>query len=114
MVTNQTVTLLALSYEGVQQAPHFEKISFRVRSKIFATLDEDKMRATLKLSLVDQSVFADMLQGYVYPVPNKWGQKGWTIFDLASISEDVLKDALTLAYCEAAPKKFSEKYRLLE
>jgi predicted DNA-binding protein (MmcQ/YjbR family) len=31
---------IALSFPGTEELPHFEKTSFRVKKKIFATLDE--------------------------------------------------------------------------
>jgi hypothetical protein len=34
----------------------------------------------------------------VYPVPNKWGEKGWTTFELSDLPEDVVLAALELAY----------------
>ena len=48
---------LAISFSETEELPHFEKISFRVKKKIWATLDMLNQRACLKLSLIDQSVF---------------------------------------------------------
>ena len=49
---------LALSFPGTNEQPHFEKTSFRIGKKIFATLDEKNNRACLKLSEIDQDVFS--------------------------------------------------------
>jgi hypothetical protein len=39
MISLATVRKLARKFDGVEVKPHFEKISFRVRNKIFATVD---------------------------------------------------------------------------
>lgn len=58
MISAQTVRKLALRFEQVEELPHFDKTSFRVKKKIFATLNEKQQRATLKLSENDQSIFS--------------------------------------------------------
>ncbi len=60
MVSIDHARELALSYEAAVEQPHFEKTSFRVRKKIFATFDVEKRQVVVKLSEVDQSVFFDL------------------------------------------------------
>ncbi|MER0441932.1 MmcQ/YjbR family DNA-binding protein [Emticicia sp. W12TSBA100-4] len=113
MISAQTVRKLALQFEQAEELPHFDKASFRVKKKIFATLNEKQQRATLKLSENDQSIFS--LYGDktgVFPVPNKWGKQGWTQFLLEKVDEEFFSDALTAAYCEVAPKDLSDKYMI--
>ena len=98
---------IAHSFPEVQESPHFEKTSLRIKNKIFATYDLGKHSAILKLSEVDQDVFTKMNSGKIYPVPNKWGKQGWTIVELGTLEKDILKDALTCAYCTVAPKKLA-------
>lgn len=45
MVTIDSFRKLALSFPEATEEPHFEKTSFRVKKKIFATFDEAKNRA---------------------------------------------------------------------
>ena len=104
MVTLETFRQLALSFPGAEERPHFEKISFRVKNKIFATLSATENRACLKLSLVNQSVFCAYDKNIIYAVPNKWGQQGWTLFELQKIKKEMLKDALSTAYDEVLLK----------
>ena len=111
MVSVETVKELALSFEETIAEPHFDKTAFKVRKKIFATLDVDKKQVVLKLSRVDQSVFAAFDHTIIYPVPGGWGAKGWTIIELRRVRKNMFVDALTTAYCGVAPKKFAEKYR---
>jgi hypothetical protein len=58
MVTIDTHRKLALSFPEVTEKPHFEKTSFRVKKKIFATYDDKLQRACIKLSEIDQNVFS--------------------------------------------------------
>lgn len=114
MISAQIVRKLALAFDEAEELPHFDKTSFRVKKKIFATLNEKQQRATLKLSESDQSIFS--LYGdktTVFPVPNKWGKQGWTQFLLDKVDEEFFNDALVAAYCEVAPKHLSAKYRIL-
>lgn len=108
MIEVEKVRKLALAFEETVELPHFELISFRINKKIFATMDVEKKRVMLKLSLIEQSLFVD--NQTVYPVPNAWGAKGATYFDLKAVRENVFKDALRTAYCLVAPKKLAEKY----
>ena len=58
MITVDTLRKLALSFPEVIEAPHFEKTSFRVNKKIFATYDNTNHQACIKLSEIDQDVFS--------------------------------------------------------
>ena len=111
MASIDTLRKLALSFPETTEEPHFEKTSFRVKKKIFATYDEKNNRACLKFSEVDQDVFSAIDKTAIYPVPNKWGKQGWTFVELDKINDTVIMDALTTAYCEVAPKKLAEKIR---
>lgn len=105
MVSIPSFRAIALSFEGTEELPHFEKTSFRVKKKIVATLDLKNNRACLKLSLVNQSVFTAFDSIAIYPVPNAWGKQGWTFVELKKVRKDMLRDALSCAYEEVASKK---------
>ncbi|MGV3632554.1 MAG: MmcQ/YjbR family DNA-binding protein [Bacteroidota bacterium] len=112
MVSTATVTQWALSFPETTEEPHFEKTSFRVRKKIFATLDPEKQIACLKFTEVDQGVFITLDPEAIYPVPNKWGKRGWTLIRLEKVQQDLFQEALRTAYCEAAPKKLAGNFYL--
>ncbi len=105
MVTIETFRQLALSFPEVAELSHFDRASFRVNKKIFATLLEKDNLAMVKLSLVDQSVFCAFDKTIIYPVPGGWGTKGATYIDLNKIKKTMLKDALTTAYRHITQKK---------
>jgi predicted DNA-binding protein (MmcQ/YjbR family) len=111
MATIEILRKLALSFPEATQEPHFEKTSFRVKKKIFATYDDKLKRACIKLSEIDQNVFSSSNKSIIYPLDNKWGKQGWTIIEMEKVHEDLFIDALTTAYCEVAPIKLASKIR---
>jgi len=109
MVSIETFRELALSFPGTNEEPHFEKTSFRVNKKIFATLDVKENLACLLFDPIQQSVFSAYDNTIIYPVPNKWGQKGATYIELKKVRKSVLKDALKQAYTKIISKTISAK-----
>lgn len=111
MVTIDILRRIALSFPESTEEAHFEKTSFRVRKKIFATYDDIKKRACIKLSEIDQDVFSSADKSIIFPVGNKWGKQGWTLIEMSKVHKDLFIDALTTAYCEVAPKELAEQIR---
>jgi predicted DNA-binding protein (MmcQ/YjbR family) len=111
MVSIVTFRKLALSFPGATEEPHVEKTPFRVKKKIFATYDEIKKRACIKLSEIDQNVFSVTDKTIIYPADNKWGKQGWTLIKMNKVKKELFIDALTIAYCEVAPKKLADQIR---
>jgi hypothetical protein len=112
MITPTQFRLLALSFPETKEGTHHAIRKFIVKQKIFATLNEPENRACLGFSLEDQHVFCAFADSPFYPVPNKWGQKyGWTLLDLSRVEEEeMLKDALTVAFCKVAPQRLSDLF----
>ena len=111
MVTIDLFRKIALSFPETTEEPHFEKTSFRVKKKVFATYDDKTNRACIKLSEIDQGVFSSFDKTTIYPVDNKWGKQGWTLIEVSKVHKDLFIDALTTAYCEVAPKKLADQVR---
>jgi predicted DNA-binding protein (MmcQ/YjbR family) len=105
MVDEATLREIALSFPDTVEQPHFEKTSFKAKKKIFATYSTHDKRGCLKLSEIDQSVFCAFNKKIIYPVPNKWGKQGWTLFELNQLDKEMLQDALESAYNEVIKKK---------
>lgn len=110
MVAIDTFRSFALSLPETTEEPHFEITSFRVKKKIFATLNVPHNRATLRLSAELQDVFSAIGKGAIFPVPNKWGQYGWTHIHLETAEWELCQDALQNAWWEVAPKAIRNKY----
>jgi predicted DNA-binding protein (MmcQ/YjbR family) len=102
---------LALSLPESTEVPHFDKPSFRVKNKIFATLWEPENRAMLALKLEDQSVFCAYDSSAFFPVPGGWGKQGATFVQLENVRDDMFRDALQCAYdkVNASKTKSSKK-----
>src|SRR5664280_1548676 len=105
MVSIETFRQIALSFSDAIELPHFELTSFRVKKKIFATWHQKDDRAMLKLPLVDQSVFCSYDNSVFFPVPVFWETNGATFVDLKKVKKNIFKDALKIAYENAAKKK---------
>lgn len=89
---------VALSFQGTLTHPHFDRTAFKVEGKrIFATLHEESESANIILSIPEQEIFCAMDEA-IYPVPNKWGTRGWTTFDLKKTEYSIILDALNSAY----------------
>ncbi len=99
MITEQTFTEIALSFPGTETTPHFERTGFKVAGKrMFATYLAKNNTANVFVTPEEQAVFCGMDAANIYPVPNKWGEKGATTFELNEVSIDFLKEALLSAY----------------
>lgn len=108
MSTEKFIRKLALSLPEVTEEPHFEKIAFKVKKKIFLTHNLTKNRVCVKLSESDQDLFSLADNTIVYAVPNKFGKQGWTLIELEKVNEALLIDAIKTAYCEVAPQKLAQ------
>lgn len=103
---------MALQFPETVELAHFDRTSFRVKGKIFATYDFANNRAMVKLSLLDQSVFSAFDKTIIYPVPGGWGKNGATYFELKKIKKPMLRDALTTAWLNVAPPSLRSLYRI--
>lgn len=98
-----TFTTLALSLDGAHEEPHFDKTSFRYKSKIFATLNVKEKRSTLKFSPEEQGMLCKVNPKAIFPVPNKWGNHGWTHVLYEEIPDEILLELLKTAYLTVRP-----------
>ncbi|MFN8259256.1 MAG: MmcQ/YjbR family DNA-binding protein [Bacteroidales bacterium] len=99
MITGEEFTELALSFAGTTQKPHFERTGFSVIGKrMFATYLAKNNTANIFLSPKDQTIFCTMDNVNIYPVPNKWGEKGATTFELDKVPKEFVLEALLSAY----------------
>jgi len=105
MVDLETARQIALSFPRSEEKDHFGIPSFRVNNKIFATLWVKENRMMVKLSPIDQSVFNSFDPTIFFSVPNKWGLKGATFVELSKVRQDMLQDALNIAYEAMVIKK---------
>ncbi|MFT3949288.1 MAG: MmcQ/YjbR family DNA-binding protein [Agriterribacter sp.] len=105
-MTKDAFTDLALSFPGTVSCLHFERIGFKITGKrMFATYLEKDNTANIFLTPEEQGVFCKINTG-IYPVPNKWGEKGATTFLLNKVPKAIITEALLSAYnAVLKPKK---------
>lgn len=105
MATADDVRRLALASPEAHEAAHFDSASFRVKTKIFATLGETKDRMTIKLDPEDRHKLAAAHPGVIEAVPGYWGRSGWTLVDYAACDEALAASLLRMAWSRVAPKR---------
>ena len=107
MITADAFEKMALSFPHTESVKHFDRIGFKIIGKrMFTTyLDKDNT-ANIFLTPAEQAVFCEIDTANIYPVPNKWGEKGATTFDLNNVSKEIVLEALLSAFNEVKkPKK---------
>ncbi len=100
------VRRLALALPEVEESPHFESASFRVRGKILATLGAGGV--TLKLPPQIQEALLQSHPGAV-TLPAHWGRHGWTQLRLEAFATDLLADLIATAWRQVAPRALIAK-----
>jgi len=97
---------LALSFPGAIESAHMHHPDFRVRGKIFATLGyPDKDWAVVKLTPDEQKRFVQSDPKVFQPVKGAWGRRGNTNVYLPKAKMDNVREALSLAWRNTAPKR---------
>ena len=96
---------LALSLPEATEMAHMDHPDFRVRNKIFATLDyPERGWGMVKVTLNQQKVLLrEDPEAYV-PVKGGWGKRGATGVRLRAAKKATVLRALTAAWCNTAPK----------
>jgi hypothetical protein len=103
---------LALALPEAAEADHHGIPSFRVRGKIFCTLNIARSRMMVKLDPEDQRNLAEGHPGVVEPVPGYWGRKGSTFVAYALAQSALIETLLEMAWTQVAPAKLAKARRL--
>jgi hypothetical protein len=100
---------LALAMPEATEESHMKHPDFRVGGKIFATLGPDEDWGMVKLTPEQQAVFLRTEPDIFHPASGAWGKRGCTIVRLEEASEPTVRQALTAAWRNTAPKRLLEK-----
>ena len=96
---------LALNLPEASESAHMGHPDFRVRGKIFATLGyPEKGWGCCKLTAAQQQRLVQDDPDVFVPAAGAWGRSGMTTVRLRSAKKDVVRKALTNAWCNTAPK----------
>jgi hypothetical protein len=101
-MTPQDFRRIALAMRGAIESAHMGHPDFRVNGRIFATLRPEHGRGMVKLPPDDQQEFVRQYPAAFAPESGAWGRAGCTAVRLEAIDEEVLGEALTLAYRRAS------------
>jgi hypothetical protein len=97
---------LALSFPEAIESAHMHHPDFRVGGKIFATLGyPDKDSAMVKLPTDVQTEFVQTHPNVFDPAKGVWGRQGSTIINLSAATTKIVREALTAAWRNIAPKQ---------
>ena len=95
---------LALALDGAVESAHMGHPDFRAHGRIFATIQHDAAWGALMLTPDQQQrLLGDNPDGFK-PAAGAWGASGSTLVHFASIDEETMGEALTLAWQNAAAK----------
>jgi hypothetical protein len=101
VITKESFQALVLSLPHTEQVAHFDRAGFKVIGKrMFASYLQKDNTANIFLTPKEQKQFCKLDKKNIYPVPNKWGEKGATTFVLDHVDEAVVVEALNSAYNE--------------
>lgn len=98
MVAPEFVREMALSFEGTDEKPHFERTAFTVKKKIFATLSLRDKTLNLRFTPQVQMIFCPPNSDAIFAIPNGWGRQGWATINLDRANKKLVQSALEEAY----------------
>ncbi len=104
-VQPETVRELCLSMPEAVEKPHFDRTSFRVNKRIFVTLGPEDDRCVVKLSVADREALLASHPDVFLDVG--WASQGWLGIRLSVMEPAMLKQLITTAWCNVAPKKLA-------
>jgi hypothetical protein len=96
---------IALGMENAIEGAHLGHPDFRANGRIFATVHPDLEWGMVKLTPDQQHAFVREYPAAFAPENGAWGRAGCTKVRLASVDEDTLGEAMTLAWQNSAAGK---------
>ena len=106
-LTPARVRELALSFPEAEEGTHMGHPDFRVRNKIFASLNADETMVNVKIA-------AENLDALVRTDPDLyrdvWAGR-WIGMEVARVDADALRNLLEDAWCLSAPKSLLKQYQ---
>ena len=102
---------IALGMEGAIESAHMGHPDFRVNNRIFATLHHDREFGMVALIPDQQAQFMRSHPDAFAPESGAWGRAGSTRVRLASVHEETLGEAVTLAWQNVMNKSASAPTR---
>jgi hypothetical protein len=96
---------IALGMKDVAEGAHMGHPDFRVQGRIFATLHADMKFGMVSLTPDQQREFVSRAPDAFAPESGAWGLQGATAVRLSAVDEELVGEALTLAWRNRAAAK---------
>lgn len=109
-MTSKEFRKYALALPEAVEASHMGHPDFRVRQKIFATLGPQEDWGMVKLPPAEQAALVEREPDVYAPATGAWGRSGCTIIQLADADRQTVKEALTAAWRNTAPKRLVAEF----
>ena len=106
-----TARRFALSLPETTEQPHFEKSSFRVKGKIFATVPVGGKHLHVNVEVDEGQALAEELPEAFEPIV--WGKQtktDWIRVTLAKADREIVQELLEDAWRRKAPKRVLDAY----
>ncbi|MBS4196936.1 MmcQ/YjbR family DNA-binding protein [Lederbergia citri] len=103
MNTVENVRAFVISLPEVEERDHWGKPSFRVRNKIFVTIQEDGTSLIVKTTQEDRMVYTE-LDPSIFSVPTRYSNLNYMVVRLDLISQVELRGLLIKGWSLVAPK----------
>ena len=100
----------ALSLPGAVESAHGGHPDFRVEGKVFASLGPDGDWGMVKLTPDEQAAVVRSEPGVFEPFAGAWGKRGCTRVMLAVAHGLSVRQALTAAWRNTAPKRLVKEF----
>ncbi len=108
-MTAEAFRRLALSLPEAVESAHMDHPDFRVGGKIFATLGADGTSGVVMLTRDDQEELMRLHPEVFVPAAGAWGLRGCTRVMLSRARVAMLRNALTSAWRNKAPKSLLKR-----
>jgi len=95
---------IVLALTDAIEGSHMGHPDFRVNGRIFASLRQDERHGMVILTPEQQARFIEDYPAAFQPESGAWGRSGCTRVDLATVDEEALGEAATLARQNAVAK----------
>jgi hypothetical protein len=102
---------IALKMDGAIESSHMGHPDFRANGRIFATIAPDRKSGMVQLTPEQQQRHIDANPETFVPASGAWGRQGSTMVRLASVDEETLGEAMTLAFQNTVVVKRSPRRR---
>jgi hypothetical protein len=100
-MNHQDFRRIVLALSDAVEGAHMGHPDFRVKNRIFATLHSDPTHGMVKLTPDQQQVLVRDSPNVFAPENGAWGRAGCTRVTFAEADEEVIGEAITLAWKNA-------------